>query len=75
MDLVISPDTSIVHIASAYNVPIVSIHEDNLKSYRLFAPKSDHSQTVFSKFSDKLEGYNIGKIVNNSIKFLEKNES
>ena len=75
MDLVISPDTSIVHIASAFNIPTISIHENNLKSHTLFAPKSDHSITVFSKFSDKLEGYNVGKIIQNSIELLEKNES
>jgi ADP-heptose:LPS heptosyltransferase len=75
MDLVITPDTSIVHIASAFNVPIVSIHEDNLKSYKLFAPKSDNFKTVFSKFSDKLEGYNVGKIIYKSIELLDKDES
>lgn len=75
MDLVITPDTSIVHIASAFNVPIVSIHEDNLKSYKLFAPKSDNFKTVFSEFSDKLGGYNVGKIINKSIELLDKDES
>ena len=74
LDLVISPDTSIVHIASAFNIPVVSIHEDNPNSYKLFAPKSDYSRTVFSKFSDRLEGYNVGKIIENSIELLEKNE-
>ena len=47
LDLVITPDTSIVHIASAFNIPIVTIHEDNRDSYQLFAPTSKYSRTVF----------------------------
>ena len=74
LDLVITPDTSIVHIASAFNIPIVSIHEANKDSYNLFAPKSENSRTVFSEFPDRLEGYNVGKIIENSIELLKKNE-
>ena len=47
LDLVITPDTSIVHIASAFNIPIVTIHEDNRDSHQLFAPTSKDSRTVF----------------------------
>ena len=75
LQLIITPDTSIVHIASAFNVPIVSIHEKNKDSYRLFAPKSEHSKTVFSEFSDRLEGYNIDNIIRDSMDLLKNNES
>ena len=74
LDLVITPDTSIVHIASAFDIPLVSIHEDNKDSYSLFAPKSKNNRTVFSKFPDRLEGYNVGKIIENSVELLKKNE-
>jgi ADP-heptose:LPS heptosyltransferase len=72
LDLVITPDTSIVHIASAFNIPIVTIHEDNRDSYQLFAPTSKYSRTVFSEFSDRLDGYNVGKIIENSISLIAK---
>ena len=75
LQLIITPDTSIVHIASAFNVPIVSIHEKNNDSYQLFAPKSQHSKTVFSEFSDRLEGYNIDNIIRDSMDLLKNNES
>lgn len=74
LDLVITPDTSIVHIASAFNIPIVTIHEDNRDSHQLFAPTSKYSRTVFSEFSDRLEGYNVNKIIENSINVIAKNE-
>jgi len=70
--MVISPDTSIVHIASAFNIPIVTIHEDIRDSYQLFAPTSKYSRTVFSEFSDRLDGYNVGKIIENSISLIAK---
>ena len=72
LDLVITPDTSIVHIASAFNIPIVTIHEDNRDSYQLFAPTSKYSRTVFSEFSDQLDGYNVDKIIENSISLIAK---
>ena len=75
LQLIITPDTSIVHIASAFNIPIVSIHEQNNDSYRSFAPKSQYSKTVFSEFSDRLEGYNIDNIIRDSMDLLKNNES
>jgi len=64
LNLVISPDTSIVHIASVYDVPIISIHEDNLDSYKLFAPQTKIHRTVFSKDKKSLDGYSIKNLIN-----------
>ena len=75
LNLVISPDTSIVHIASAFDVPVVSIHENNTDSFRLFGPKSKFSRTVFSEFSDRVDGYNIDNIIRDSMDLLKNNES
>jgi len=40
----------------------------------LFAPTSKYSRTVFSEFRDRLDGYNVNKIIENSINLLAKNE-
>ena len=71
-DMVITPDTPIVHIASAFNIPIVTIHEDNRDSHKLFVPTSKYTRSVFSEFSDRLDGYNVGKIIKNSISLIAK---
>ena len=63
LQLIITPDTSIVHIASAFNVPIVSIHENNDDSYWLFAPKSQYSKTVFSQSVKGIDGYSINELI------------
>jgi len=59
LDLIITPDTSIAHIASTFNKPIVTIHENNKDSYVLFAPTSELSRTVFSKSKNNLTGFSI----------------
>ena len=63
LDLIISPDTSVIHIASTYNKPIVSIHENNLHSYKLFAPTSKLSRTVFSKSKNSLNGFSVNELI------------
>jgi len=63
MNLIITPDTSVVHIASAFDIPIISIHEKNLNSFKLFMPQSNVSRTVFSEESDSLKGFKISEVV------------
>ena len=63
LDLIITPDTSIVHIASTFNKPIVSIHENNKYSYELFAPTSKLSRTVFSNSKNSLDGFSIDQLL------------
>tara|TARA_B110000967_G_C18857217_1_gene547937 strand:- start:11 stop:1099 length:1089 start_codon:yes stop_codon:yes gene_type:complete len=59
LDLVITPDTSIAHIASAFDKPVVTIHENNKDSYDLFAPTSKLNRTVFSKSKNSLSGFSM----------------
>jgi len=72
LDLIISPDTSIVHIASAFDKPIVSIHENDKDSFRLWAPTSSKSKTIFAS---KDSGYSVDELVKSSIEFLKKIET
>jgi ADP-heptose:LPS heptosyltransferase len=63
LDLMITPDTSISHIASAFNKPIVTIHENNQDSYQLFAPTSNLNRTVFSKSKNSLNGFSLSLLL------------
>ena len=71
LDLIITPDTSIVHIASAFNKPVVTIHENNQDSYQLFSPTSNLNKTVFSPKKDALEGYDVQKVIEYSNQFIK----
>jgi ADP-heptose:LPS heptosyltransferase len=74
LDLVITPDTSIVHIASCFDIPVVSIHENNMHSYRLFSPVSTLHRTIFAKSVSGLEGYSIDEVVEGTTELLSKIE-
>jgi len=71
VDVVITPDTSIVHIASAFNKPIVSIHENNQDSFQLFKPSSKTTRTVFSPNKNTLDGYNVEKVIAYSTELIK----
>ena len=75
LDLIISPDTSIVHVASAFDKPIVSIHENNKQSFRLWSPSSTLSKTVFAKSNYGLFDYNVDEIIKYSLVFIRKFEN
>lgn len=72
LGLIITPDTSIVHIASAFNIPMVTIHEDNQDSYQLFSPVSTISKTVFSNSTKSLAGYSVHQVIEFSNSVIDK---
>lgn len=45
-DILVSVDTGVVHVASAFNVPVISIFPDNDNSIELFSPKSELSYVI-----------------------------
>ena len=63
LDLIITPDTSIVHIASAFNKPLVTIHENNQDSFHLFAPISRLNRTVFSKSKSSISDFSVSLLL------------
>ena len=71
LDLIITPDTSIVHIASSFDKPVVSIHENNKDSFRLWAPTSTLSKTVFASSSYGLFDYSVDDVIKSATDFLK----
>ena len=63
LDIIISPDTSIVHIAASFDVPTVSIHENNKDSYQLFAPTSEINRTVFAETNEGIIGFSVSQLL------------
>ena len=73
-DYVISPDTSIVHIASAFNKKMITIYPPKGGKYGVdhlvWAPKSEYSRVIFCK--DKIGTYD--EIDINTFNFNEMKE-
>ena len=74
LDIVITPDTSIVHIAGAFDKPVISIHENNQISFRLWAPISSLRHTVFAKSDYGIFGYSVDEIIDSAKDMLTKME-
>ncbi|WP_434670873.1 glycosyltransferase family 9 protein [Klebsiella sp. B345] len=45
-DLIISPDTSVVHMAAAWKKPLIAIYKDVLLNNRLWAPGYDNARQI-----------------------------
>lgn len=48
VDLCFTPDTSVVHMASALNTPILAIYADDPKNFQEWHPLSDKQQVIFN---------------------------
>ena len=75
LDLIITPDTSIVHIASSFDKPVVSIHENNKDSFRLWSPSSTLSKTIFATSRYGLVDYSVNDIVKSAVDIIKTIES
>ena len=72
LNIIITPDTSIVHIASTFDKPIVSIHENNLESYRLFSPISSLHRTIFSPLKKGISGFDVNRVIQFSTELIKE---
>jgi len=46
--LTITPDTAVVHVASAFNVPVLAMYSNIVKNYTKFSPLSTHYRMVMN---------------------------
>jgi len=71
-DVLLSVDTGIAHIASAYNTLIVGIYPNAPKTFELFKPKSNKCYVGFGSSPDgtSIEGYDKSEVLKNIKKIL-----
>lgn len=71
VDLLISPDTSFIHIASGLNIPTIGLFWNNPIKYIEWSCKSDISVTLTPKGNEQnLENIDLHKIQENAFKIL-----
>jgi len=71
LDMVISPDTSIVHIAGAFDVPCMAIYPKNQSNYNFWAPKSSQNSVIFSRSKTNIENFDNLEFVNSLLKMIK----
>jgi ADP-heptose:LPS heptosyltransferase len=64
LNLLITPDTSLVHIACAFNTRLVAIYPNAPDAYQNWQPLHlpDHFRVIFSKSDKSLEGYDYESV-------------
>jgi heptosyltransferase III len=67
--LVITPDTSLVHIAACFNIPVIAIYHNVDWNIKRFAPLSDKSISIISEEKNKIL-VNTDKIIEAIYKML-----
>lgn len=71
VDLVITPDTSLVHMACALEIPLVAVYSNNPESFAAWHPKSEYSHVIFSKNFDSLDNINVDSIIEKSADLIK----
>lgn len=69
-DILISVDTSLIHIASAYNKKVLGFYMNNDNIIKYATPNCDNYFIVKSKYKKKIENLNLKKIIEKFKKLL-----
>ncbi|PHM39586.1 hypothetical protein Xmau_02590 [Xenorhabdus mauleonii] len=69
-DLIISPDTSIVHISAAYKKPLIAIYQDFKSNKKLWEPGYDEAIQILAINGKLHENEDIDDIIVESVKTI-----
>lgn len=72
VDVVVTPDTSIVHIASAWNKPTFGIYRGDESSFWWFRPVSDYNRSVVAPSNKDVSDIDYTIVRDEFIAFLDK---
>ena len=73
VDLLITPDTSLVHIACALEKPLLAIYRNDMVAFDAWHPKSINNHVVFSEESNSLKSLNINEIISKCSELISTN--
>lgn len=70
-DLVISPDTAVVHIASALERPVIGIYQNNGVKALQWGPRSRLHAVVLSASGDSIHGFSVTQVLRHARRLRE----
>ena len=70
VDLLITPDTSLVHMACAFEKPLLAIYRNDMIAFEAWQPKSRNNHVVFSENFDSLKSIDVSIILDKSIELI-----
>ncbi len=72
LDLLISPDTSLVHIARSFHVPVVGLYSRFMKNFLLWRPFDQEVGAVVSGNDDNIFDITVDQVFDTFIQVVEK---
>ena len=71
LDVMISPDTSFIHIASAYDIPTVGIYRNDKEHIQIWGPRSSRSYVITPPpHSEGIRGFSVEQTVDTAVTML-----
>ncbi|PWB75877.1 hypothetical protein C3F09_01835 [candidate division GN15 bacterium] len=71
LDLLISPDTSLVHIARSFHVPVVGLYSRFMKNFLLWRPFGQEIGAVVSGNDDNIHDITVDQVYDAFVKLME----
>jgi ADP-heptose:LPS heptosyltransferase len=63
-DLLISPDTSLIHVASAFNIPTIGLYQNAEWNYTKFAPLSQKHKVIVGHSDQYITDIKLQEVIN-----------
>ncbi len=71
LDVLITPDTSLVHIARSFRVPVVGLYSRYMKNFQLWRPYDQEVGTVVSGNDDNIFDISVDDVFNTYIRVVD----
>lgn len=71
LDLLISPDTSLIHIARSFKVPVIGLYPEYKKVYRQWRPYAQSNGLILSYGGDNVFNITVDQVYNEFNKMLD----
>ena len=71
LDFFITPDTSLVHIARSFNIPVVALYRRYMDNYKIWYPFDQPCGAVISKNENNISDLNADIIFNEFVKVFD----
>ncbi|HEU4852531.1 MAG TPA: glycosyltransferase family 9 protein [Telluria sp.] len=65
-DLVISPDTAVIHVASAFDTPVIGIYQNNGVKCVQWGPRSKAAGVVLSECPQSIRGFDVQRVLDHA---------
>ncbi|UCD63938.1 MAG: glycosyltransferase family 9 protein [Candidatus Zixiibacteriota bacterium] len=72
LDIMITPDTSLVHIARAFEVPVVGLYSRYMKNFLLWRPYGQHSGAVVSGCDGNIFDITVDQVYDTFVELVEE---